>query len=159
MPAALSRREKIRSRCVERVPEGETAVGRACRVLSATSVLFCDSAECGPFMAIKECYRDATGSAFPPIHYVVLELFEYEDVVTVSLRPKHTYFWCVVRETYLLFVLSRLKLAYNYAKGKGAADNDKNRRLAEKSPELYETLRSIMTDGADRCWRMESGSV
>ena len=63
------------------------------------------------FMAIKECYRDATGSAFPPIHYVVLGLVEYEEVVTVSLlRPKRTYYLCVVRETYLLFVLSRRTL-------------------------------------------------
>ncbi len=43
-----------------------------------------------PFMAMKECYRDATGSALPPIHYVVLGLVEYEKVVTVSLSPKHT---------------------------------------------------------------------
>ncbi len=28
------------------------------------------------FMAIKECYRDAAGAAFPPIHYVVLGLIE-----------------------------------------------------------------------------------
>ena len=36
---------------------------------------------------------------------------EYEEVVTVSLlRPKRTYYLCVVRETYLLFVLSRRTL-------------------------------------------------
>ncbi len=32
----------------------------------------------------------------PAIHYVVLGLAEYEEVVTVSLRPKQT-FLCVVR--------------------------------------------------------------
>ena len=46
MPAARARHEKVPSRCVEQVPEGETAVGRACRVLSATSVVSCDSEEC-----------------------------------------------------------------------------------------------------------------
>ncbi len=29
----------------------------------------------------------------PPIDYVVLRLVDYEEVVTVSLRPKHTYFF------------------------------------------------------------------
>jgi hypothetical protein len=95
VPAARARREKVRSRCVGQVPEGETAVGRACRVLSATSVLSCDSENAAPFMAIKECYRDTTGAAFPPpIPYVVLGLVEYEEVVTtLSLRPKHIDFF------------------------------------------------------------------
>jgi hypothetical protein len=47
-------------------------------------------------------------------------------------------------------------LVKHYAAGKGAANNDKNRRLAEKSSEK---LRSIMKDGAERGRMMESGSL
>jgi hypothetical protein len=43
----------------------------------------------------------------------------------------------------------------NHPKGKGAADNDKQRRLADKAPALYMKLRAIMKDGSQETgWKV-----
>ena len=38
----------------------------------------------GPFVDIQACYREATGVDFPPVHYVVLGIVEFEEIVGVS---------------------------------------------------------------------------
>ena len=65
---------------------------------------------------------------------------------------------CDVRGKYLTRVCGTL--VQNYPKGKGAADNDKNRRLAEKAPALYLRLRAIMKDGSqERGWKLQGTAV
>ncbi len=89
----------------------------------------------------------------------MLGLVEYEEVVTVSLRPKHTYFCVCSTRNVLTICAFAPYLGIELRQGEGGGGQRQEPETGGEVSGFYEKLRSIMEDGAERGWRMESGSV